>query len=185
MSAMNTVSATSEESPVTSTATRFEWSKAYFSAHFFTGSLIVLFLLLRTAYALFFFYGFWHKFRAGWLTSGILEQHFLKRLSELDPSSFSALYLSSFAIPLYVPIAWIVTIGEVTASVCLLIGLATRFNGGLALFLLTNFSLGAFFNLTMPPLMFIAVLLIALPSGHWLGLDRKLHAAYPNSIWFK
>jgi thiosulfate dehydrogenase [quinone] large subunit len=31
----------------------------------------------------------------------------------------------------------------------------------------------------------IAVLFIVLPTGHWLGLDRKLHERHPDSLWFK
>jgi len=30
-----------------------------------------------------------------------------------------------------------------------------------------------------------ALLMMLLPSGHWLGIDRKLHRTYPESIWFK
>ncbi|MBC8042138.1 MAG: DoxX family protein [Rhizobacter sp.] len=164
---------------------RFEWSKAYFSQHLLQGGLIVFFLIVRTGFAAFFIYGFWHKLTRGWLTSDVLLGHFTKRLSELDPQHFSAFYLSQFAIPLYQPIAWIVIVGEFIAGVCLLVGLCTRANGWLSLFLLLNFSAGAFFNITMPPFLVFALLVALLPSGQWLGLDQRLHAKYPNSIWFR
>ena len=35
-----------------------------------------------------------------------------ERLAELDPATFGAMFLEKFAIPLYVPISWIVAVGE-------------------------------------------------------------------------
>lgn len=30
-----------------------------------------------------------------------------------------------------------------------------------------------------------ALVFVILPTGHWRGLDRGLHAKYPNVIFFK
>ncbi|MCW8814803.1 MAG: DoxX family protein, partial [Chlorobium sp.] len=110
---------------------------------------------------------------------------FTKRLGELDPGSLQALYLQYFAIPLALPIAWIVTIGELIIGICLVLGLSVRINAAFALFLVLNFAAGGYYNLTLPPFMIYAVLMMLLPSGQWLGLDRTLHNKYPDSLWFR
>jgi thiosulfate dehydrogenase (quinone) large subunit len=146
---------------------------------------IALFLIGRTIYAIFFLYGFWHKLTKEWLWTDIVQEHFMKRLSEIDASSFQGQYLTHFAIPFYMPVSWVVTVGELIIGVGLLVGLATRANAAFALFLVLNFAAGAFFNATLPPFMVYAVLMMMLPSGHWLGFDKELHERSPNSIWFK
>jgi thiosulfate dehydrogenase [quinone] large subunit len=129
--------------------------------------------------------------------SDILARHFTKRLQELlatTPSQgsietsvalFQASYLKHFAIPYVMPIAWIVTIGELIIGVALLLGFTTRINAAFGLFMLLNFTAGGYYNETIPPLVIISLLLIVLPTGHWFGLDRKLHMNSPDSIWFK
>jgi thiosulfate dehydrogenase [quinone] large subunit len=62
---------------------------------------------------------------------------------------------------------------------------AVRPTAALSLFLLLNISAGSFFNPSMPPFILAAMLFMATPSGQWLGLDKHLHAKYPESIWFK
>jgi thiosulfate dehydrogenase [quinone] large subunit len=146
---------------------------------------IALFLLGRYLFAAFFLYGFWHKLVKGWLWSDLMQRFFIKRLGELPAHSFQASYLEHFAIPLAFQIAWIVTIGELIIGVGLVLGLAVRANATLALFLLVNFAAGGYYNLSLPPLLLFAIMLMALPSGHWLGLDKQLHGKYPDSIWFK
>ena len=64
-------------------------------------------------------------------------------------------------------------------------GFAVRANAALALFLVLNFAAGGYYNLTLPPFMIFSVLMMLLPSGQWLGLDKRLHERYPDSIWFK
>ena len=114
-----------------------------------------------------------------------MHQYFTQRFSELDPGSFQALYLQYFAIPLAMPIAWIVTIGELIIGISLVLGLSVRVNAAFALFLVLNFAAGGYYNLTLPPFMIYSVLLMLLPSGQWLGMDRKLHEKYPDSLWFR
>ena len=146
---------------------------------------VILFLAGRYLFAAFFLYGFWHKLINGWLWTDLMFDYFSLRLSELPAGSFQAIYLEQFAIPLAMPIAWIVTIGELIIGVCLAAGLAVRANAAFALFLVLNFAAGGYYNLTLPPFMVYAVLMMLLPSGQWFGLDRKLHIKYPDSLWFR
>jgi thiosulfate dehydrogenase (quinone) large subunit len=147
---------------------------------------ISLFLFGRYIFAIFFLYGFWHKLVKGWLWSDKMHNFFVERLyAPPQLNDFQALYLDQFAIPLAMPIAWIVTIGELIIGVCLALGLSVRANAAFALFLVLNFAAGGFYNLTLPPFMIFSVLMMILPSGQWFGLDKQLHQKYPDSIWFK
>lgn len=140
---------------------------------------------LRYGFGSFFLYGAYHKTTQSWMTSPVMREHFAKRLSELNPESFSAAYLRYFAIPWYRPVSWVLTIGQMCVSVGMFLGLAVRPTATLSLFLLLNISAGAFFNPSMPPFIFAAMLFMATPSGQWFGLDQHLHRKYPNAIWFK
>lgn len=151
----------------------------------FKTSGIILFLFGRYFFALFFLYGFWRKLTKGWLWSDLMLGFFTKRLAELPAGSFQANYLEHFAIPLAFPIAWIVTVGELLIGLSLIFGFAVRANALFALFLVLNFAAGGYYNLSLPPFMIFAVLMMMLPSGQWFGFDKQLHQKYPDSIWFK
>ncbi len=147
---------------------------------------ITLFLFGRYLFALFFLYGFWHKLAKGWLWSDKMHNFFVERLhTPPQLNDFQTLYLEQFAIPVALPIAWIVTIGELIIGVCLALGLCVRANAAFALFMVINFAAGGYYNLSLPPFMFFSILMMLYPSGHWLGLDKRLHQKYPESIWFK
>ncbi len=146
---------------------------------------ITIFLLGRYLFASFFLYGFWHKLVRGWLWSDIMQRFFIKRLGELPIDSFQAHYLEYFAIPYAMPIAWIVTVGELIIGLCLVLGLSVRINAAFALFLVLNFAAGGYYNLSLPPFILFAMLMMWLPSGHWLGMDKQLNQKYPDSIWFQ
>lgn len=145
---------------------------------------IGLVLALRYGFGAVFLYGAYHKTMRNWLLSPVLREHFVQRLSEIDPESFSAAYLRHFAIPWYRPIAWVLTLGQISVAIGMLLGLAVRPNAALALFLLSNITAGSYYNITMPPFFIASLLLLSTPSGRWLGLDRTLHAQYPDLIWF-
>jgi thiosulfate dehydrogenase [quinone] large subunit len=98
---------------------------------------------------------------------------------------FHRAVLEHVAIPFYLPIAWFVTIGELVVALGLIFGVATRANAALALFILVNFAAGGYFNLALPPFMIFALLMLLLPSGHWLGYDKWLSEKYPRAFWFK
>jgi thiosulfate dehydrogenase [quinone] large subunit len=140
---------------------------------------------LRYGFGAFFLYGAYHKTTRGWLTSPVMRDHFVRRLSEIDPECFSAAYLRHFAIPWYRPVAWVLTLGQIAVATGMLFGVAVRPSAALALFLLANITAGSYTNATMPPFYVASLLLMATPSGHWLGLDAQLHERYPGAIWFK
>lgn len=142
-------------------------------------------IALRYAFGLIFLYGAYHKTVRNWLLSPVLREHFVTRLNEIDPESFSALYLRKFAIPWYRPIAWVLTLGQISVATGMLFGVAVRPNAALALFLMLNISAGAFFNVTMPPLLVTAIVFMLTPSGQWVGLDRMLSKRYPESLLFR
>ena len=98
-----------------------------------------LLVILRLLFGLFWLLAGINKVKDEWMTSPILENIFLQRLTELPPDSFSVFYLTKFAIPLYQPIGWFITIGEIYSAVGLLIGLTTRSSAIISLFILFNF----------------------------------------------
>jgi thiosulfate dehydrogenase (quinone) large subunit len=179
--------------------TDFRWNRGYLSAHRLKAAGVVAVLLIRYLYTMLFLYGFVHKIVHGWMWTGVMTEHFLKRLHELQATvaaglpgspevwvaSMQAAYLEHFALPLAMPIAWIVTIGELIVGLCLLLGIATRANAAFGLFLLLNFAAGGYYNLTIPPLVAMSLMMMFLPTGHWLGFDRKLNQNNPDAPWFR
>jgi len=146
---------------------------------------IVFLLIMRTLFAIFWLAAGVNKINNGWVTSDVLKEVFLQRLTELPPDSFAVFYLSSFTIPLHTPIAWIVTLGELYSAVGLLIGLTTRWSAGVSLFILINFAIGGYYDASLIPFFILVALFVYYPSGQWLGFDKPLHAKYPKSIWFR
>lgn len=175
----------------------FQWSRDYLAAHKRKALGVISVLVLRYLYTLLFLYGFVHKIIHGWMWSDILTRHFTQMLQEKKgalPSTgttesaialFQAVYLEHFAIPFVMPIALVVTIGELIIGAALFFGITTRINAAFGLFMLLNFAAGGYYNATIPPLITISVLLMVLPTGHWLGLDGKLNRKYPDSPWFR
>jgi thiosulfate dehydrogenase [quinone] large subunit len=146
---------------------------------------ISLVLLLRYLMALFFLGSSYNKISMGWLWSDYARGVFESRLAELDPTTFSAQFLSQFAIPWYPLIAWVVTISVVTVTISLALGLATRFGGALAVWLMVMFAIGGYYDASLIPLWLIAALFVIFPTGRWFGLDRRLHERHPASLWFR
>lgn len=163
----------------------FRWRFQYFQQHPLQTLFIITVLAIRYFFAAFFIYGFWHKLVKGWMWTDVMKVHFQQRLAEIPPDSFQAAYLEYFGIPFYLPIAFVVTVGELIIGVALMLGVTTRFNAGFGLFMLLNFAAGAFYNIWIVILSAMAILIMFFPTGHWLGLDKKLHEKYPNSFWFK
>ncbi|NWJ96476.1 MAG: DoxX family membrane protein [Chloroflexi bacterium] len=163
----------------------FCWSKTYRQQHPFKTAGVVTALTGRYLYAGMFIYAFSHKARHQWMWTDILQQHFRIRLADLDPESFHSSYLTRFAIPFYRPVAWFVTLGQLSISVSMVLGMGVRPNAALGLFMLSNFVAGGFGNPSIAPFITESVILMALPTGQWLGLDQKLHQKYPTAIWFK
>ncbi|NTW48662.1 MAG: DoxX family protein [Chlorobiales bacterium] len=196
--------------PVTDLASDFKWKKNHVRERPLKSLGIVSILLLRYFFGVYFFVGAFYKLSKNWLWTDALKILFQRQLetlnqlndifinqlngnrffSSVEPHSplyaFEPYYLEHFAIPFYLAIAWVVTLGELMVGLSLVLGLAVRINSAVALFILLNFAAGGYFQFhTSFPLMFCALLFMCLPSGQWFGLDKKLHEKYPDSLWFK
>ena len=146
---------------------------------------VFLVLVLRYLLALFFLGSTLNKLVKGWLWSDAGAKIFEARLAEIDPESFSGLFLSKFAIPFHIPVAWVFVITTISVTVSMTLGLMTRLGGVLAFWLMVMIAIGGYYDASLIPLWLIAALFIVLPTGRWFGLDRRLHARYPDSPWFR
>ncbi len=168
---------------VTTAAGLWQWQ--WIRGHLLRTTGVVLHLVLRTLFGIFWLAAGVNKVRKDWLTTDILNEIFLDRLTELPPDSFAVLYLQSFAIPLYKLVAWVVTCGELYAAIGLLLGLTTRWAAGVSLFILVNLAVGGYYDASLIPFFILNILFLAKPSGQWLGLDRWLARRFPDSRWFR
>ena len=101
---------------------------------------------VRLFMGLFFFAAGVNKLRQGWMWSDRLREVFEDRLLELDPANFGTTFLEQIGIPFYVPIAYVITLGEIAAGVGLLLGLASRWSGALALWLIVMIGVGGYYD---------------------------------------
>jgi thiosulfate dehydrogenase [quinone] large subunit len=161
------------------------WSVARMKQHPIRTLGIILHLLLRTLFGVFWLAAGINKINKGWLNTDILKEIFLDRLTEMPPDSFAVLYLQVFAIPLYQPVAFVVTVGELYAAVGLLFGITTRWAAGMSFFILLNLAIGGYYDASLLPFFILNVLFLCWPSGQWLGFDRPLATRYPDSRWFR
>ena len=150
--------------------------------HLILGFLLVTFRLL---FGLFWLLAGINKVNDEWMTSPILENIFLQRLTELPPDSFAVFYLTNFAIPFYQPIGWFITIGEIYSAIGLLIGLTTRSSALVSLFILFNFAIGGYYDASLLPFFILVLLFIKYPTGQWFGLDAILNRRFPNYRIFR
>ena len=149
--------------------------------------LILPFLLvtLRLLFGLFWLLAGINKVNDEWMTSPILENIFLQRLTELPPDSFAVFYLTNFAIPFYQPIGWFITIGEIYSAIGLIIGLTTRSSALVSLFILFNFAIGGYYDASLLPFFILVLLFIKYPTGQWFGLDAILSRRFPDNRFFR
>lgn len=161
------------------------WNGAWIRRHPVRFLGILLNLVFRLLFAVFWLAAGTNKINKGWLTTDILKRIFEDRLTEMPPDSFQVLYLQSFAIPLYKLVAWVVTFGELYVGIGLLLGLTTRWAAAMSLFILFNLSLGGYFDASLIPFFILSIVFIAWPSGRWLGLDRRFARRNPESRWFR
>lgn len=161
------------------------WSRADFRAHPGKMTGIVVLLVLRYLFGFFFLGAGINKIVGAWMWSDKLRQVFTDRLAELEPGTLGAAFIENIGIPLYLPIAWVVTLVEFAVPVSLFLGLATRLGGALAVWLMVMFAVGGYYDASLIPLWLIAGLFVIFPTGHWLGLDRRLCQKHPQSIWFR
>lgn len=145
---------------------------------------VVLLLVLRFLFGLFWLAAAANKLRKGWLSSDILKRIFEDRLTEMPPDSFQVAYLQSFAIPLYKLVAVVVTFGELYVGLGLLLGLTTRWAAVMSFFILVNLSLGGYYDASLLPFFTLSLIFMLTRTGRWFGLDRGLAAKHPGSRWF-
>lgn len=161
------------------------WSGARLRRHPVRSLGIILHLVFRTLYGMFWLAAGWNKIRKEWLTTDILKRIFEDRLTEMHPESLQVMFLEYFAIPLYKLVAWVITCGELYVGIGLLLGLTTRWAAGTAFFILLGLSAGGYYDASLIPFYLLAVIMMSWPSGHWLGLDGPLSRRYPGSRWFR
>ena len=125
---------------------------------------ILLLILLRTFFASFWLLAGINKVKNEWISSDILKEIFLQRLTELPPDSLAVLYLSNFAIPFYKMIAYIVTVGELYSAIGLLIGLTTKWSAIMSLFILLNFAIGGYYDASLIPFFILVFLFVKFPT---------------------
>jgi len=148
------------------------WQWSWIKVHpvRFTG--ILLHLLFRTLFAVFWLAAGINKVVKEWLTSDILRQMFLERLTEMPPDAFASLFLVYFAIPIYPLVAWVITVGELYSAIGLLLGWTTRIAAGVSLFILFGLAIGGYYDASLLPFFLLNFIFLAWPSGLWLGVDR-------------
>lgn len=161
------------------------WRRAWIRAHPVRFGGVVLHLLLRTLFAVFWLAAGVNKVRNEWLSSDILKEIFLDRLTEMPPDAFASLFLQNFAIPLYVLVAWVITVGEIYSAVGLLLGVTTRIAAGVSMFILCGFAIGGYYDASLIPFFVLNAMFLWWASGLWLGIDRRLARRYPGSRWFR
>jgi thiosulfate dehydrogenase [quinone] large subunit len=169
----------------------FSWSLASLKDRPLRYLGIAAAILVRYFMGLFFFAAGINKLRNGWMWTDYLKGVFEQRIAELSaiqPSAieaFGLLYLKHFALPFYPLCAVAVSLGELYVGLACFLGLTARWGGAVALFIMVNFAIGGYYDASLLPLMALALVIALTPSGHWLGLDRRMAAKYPRAIWFR
>tara|TARA_B000000477_G_scaffold113408_1_gene108899 strand:+ start:118 stop:672 length:555 start_codon:yes stop_codon:yes gene_type:complete len=142
-------------------------------------------VILRVLFGLFWLLAGINKINDEWMTSPILKNIFLQRLTELPPDSFAVFYLTKFAIPFYQPIGWFITIGEIYSAIGLLIGFTTRSSALISFFILFNFAIGGYYDASLLPFFILVFLFFKYPTGQWFGLDALLSRNFPQNRLFR
>jgi thiosulfate dehydrogenase (quinone) large subunit len=161
----------------------FSWTLSWIRSHPVSFFGIVLNLLFRFLFGLFFLLAGINKALKGWPTNDLLKAIFQQRLTELNPNSFAYNYLTEFAIPLYPLIGWVITLGELAVGIGLIFGLATRLASFGGFFILFNLAIGGYYDASLLPFFILNIVFIVYPSGHWLGFDSWLKRKLPKQSW--
>lgn len=161
------------------------WSGAWMRKHPLRITGIVLNIVFRLLFGVFWLAAGINKLNKGWLTTDILKRIFEDRLTEMPPDSFQVAYLQVFAIPLYKAVAWVVSFGELYVGIALLLGLTTRWAAAMSFFILLNLSMGGYYDASLIPFFTLSLVFIIWPSGRRFGLDGPLARKYPDSRWFR
>ena len=144
----------------------------------------VALLALRYLLAVFFAGAAANNCKHGYITSDHLQGVFLQRIEEIDPESFGAWFIENIGLPYYVPLAWLVCWGETLVALGLFFGCITRFAATGAMAMMFAFAIGGYYDASLIVLALMFLPFVIWPTGRWHGLDKCLHAQYPQSIFF-
>lgn len=144
----------------------------------------VTLLTLRYLLAVFFAGAAVNKWKQGYITTDYLRGVFLQRIEEIDPESFGAWFIENVGIPYYAPLAWLVCWGETLIALGLLFGCVTRGAAAGAMAMMFAFAVGGYYDASLIVLALMFLPFVVWPTGRWHGLDKRLHARYPQSIFF-
>ncbi len=176
---------------MTQTPAAFMWSRTSFKERPLRYIGVSAAIFVRYFMGLFFFFAGVNKIRNGWMWTDYLKGVFEARIADLGKAdqsaidAFGLMYLKVLALPFYVPIAYVVALGELYVGIACFAGLTSRWAGAMAFFLMFNFAIGGYYDASLIPLCLLALVIVFTPSGHWLGMDRRMAAKYPGAIWFR
>ena len=143
-----------------------------------------LVLFLRYFVAAFFTFAAINKWRENYLFSDRLYQILSERLLEIDPESFGAWFIEHIGLPYYQPMAWMVCWGETFIALGLLFGVMTRGAAIGAVLFNVMLTIGGYYDASLIVLTLMYLPMVFLPTGQWVGLDRRLSQRYPGSPLF-
>lgn len=142
-------------------------------------------LALRYLLAVFFLGAAANKWQQNYLFSDRLARIFAARLEEIDPQSVGAWFIEHIGLPGYQPLAWLVCWGETFVGLGLLFGCMTRSAAAGAMLMMFSFALGGYYDASLIVLGLMFLPFVIWPTGHWHGLDARLHARFPRSWLFR
>jgi thiosulfate dehydrogenase (quinone) large subunit len=142
-------------------------------------------LSLRYLVGVFFLFAAINKWRENYLFSDKLYRVLAERLQEIDPESFGAWFIENLGLPYYQPMAWMVCWGETFIALGLLFGFMTRSAAIGAVLFNVMLTIGGYYDASLIVLTLMYLPAVLLPTGQWIGLDRRMSQRYPGSIWFR
>lgn len=135
---------------------------------------------------MFFAFAAVNKWRENYMFSDRLHRILSERLQEIDPESFGAWFIENIGLPHYMPLAWMVCLGETFIALGLLFGFMTRSAAIGAVLFNLMLTVGGYYHaslIVLQTLMYLPVVL--LPTGQWQGLDRIMLRRHPGSLLFR
>jgi thiosulfate dehydrogenase [quinone] large subunit len=142
-------------------------------------------LAFRYLVGVFFFFAAINKWRENYLFSDKLYRVLATRLQEIDPESFGAWFIENLGLPYYQPMAWMVCWGETFIALGLLFGFMTRSAAVGAVLFNVMLTIGGYYDASLIVLTLMYLPAVLLPTGQWMGLDRRMAQRYPGSPWFR
>jgi thiosulfate dehydrogenase [quinone] large subunit len=142
-------------------------------------------LAFRYLVGVFFLFAAINKWRENYLFSDKLYRVLAERLQEIDPESFGAWFIENLGLPYYQPMAWMVCWGETFIALGLLFGFMTRSAAIGAVLFNVMLTIGGYYDASLIVLTLMYLPAVLLPTGQWIGLDRRMSQRYPGSIWFR